>query len=305
MEEEIKMALQGEVQGEEIKMALEMADDKPSTGEPGNVIMRREIPKFDILYEECDEEIITELNLRVVYRHDGIKEQIEDELDLSIKLVDERICLETTAFEYPEDKDTGVTDLDNAWCVKELATDTQILNGQDVIVSDDEMNNGGPRPNVINNDDHHNLSVEEIVEDNTKDTDTDCLIFGDSLLKHLIKKHEKGKIKLKWTGKIEDLKHFVSLVFKCEGNWHTKKSGGKMNLHVFEERSGGFSLNYWSSNKTLLLQGNSATLIENKINNIIEKLSIKPAQTEKIMEVMNPESKIKGENKIVTKRRHH
>ena len=41
------------------------------------------------------------------------------------------------------------------------------------------MNNGGPRPNVINNDDH-NVSDEEIVEDNTKDTDTDCLIFGDS-----------------------------------------------------------------------------------------------------------------------------
>ena len=186
-------------------MALEMADDKSITGEPENVIMRREIPKCDILYEECDEG--TELNSGIVYRHDGIEEQIEDELDLGIKLVDERICLETTVFEFPEDKDTGVTDLDNDCCVKELATDTQILNSQDVIVSYDEMNNGGPRPNVINND--HNVSVEEIVEDNTKDTDTDCLIFGDSLLKHLIKKKEKGKMKLKWTGKIEDLKHFV------------------------------------------------------------------------------------------------
>ena len=107
-------------------MALEMADDKPSTGEPDNVIMRREIPKFDILYEECDEG--TELNSRVVYRHDGIKEQVEDESDPGIKLVDERICLETTAFEYPEDKATGVTDMDNACCVQELATDTQILN---------------------------------------------------------------------------------------------------------------------------------------------------------------------------------
>ena len=74
--------------------------------------MRREIPKFDILHKECKEG--TELNSRVVYRHDGTEEQIE-------------------AFEYPEDKDTGVTDLDNACCVKELATDTQILNGQDVM----------------------------------------------------------------------------------------------------------------------------------------------------------------------------
>ena len=161
-----------------LEMALEMADDKPSTGELDNVIMRREIPKFDILYEECDEG--TELNLRVVYCHDGIEQQIEDELDLGIKLVDERICLETSAFEYPDDKDTGVTDLDNACCVKELATATQISNSKDVIVSDDETNNGSPRPNAINNDDH-NVSVEEIVEDNTKDTDTDCLIFGDSL----------------------------------------------------------------------------------------------------------------------------
>ena len=171
-------------------MALEMADDKPNTGEPGNVIMIREMPKFDILYEECDEG--TELNSRVVYRHDGIEEQVEDELDLGIKLVDERICLETTAFEYPEDKDTGVTDMDNACCVQELATDTQILNSEDVIVSDAETNNGGPRPSVINNNDH-NVSVEEIVEDNTKDADTDCLIFGDSLLKHLIKKMKKER----------------------------------------------------------------------------------------------------------------
>ena len=74
---------------------------------------------------------------------------------------------------------------------------------------------------------------------------------------------------------------------------------------MFEERSGGFSLNYWSSNKTLLLQGNSgkATLIENKIDNIIEKLSTKPAQIEKIMEVINPESNMKGGNKIVTKKK--
>ena len=43
---------------------------------------------------------------------------------------------------------------------------------QDVIMSDAEMNNGGPRPSVINNDDH-NVSVEEIVEDNTKDIDMD------------------------------------------------------------------------------------------------------------------------------------
>ena len=58
-------------------MALEMAGDKPNTGEPHDVIMRREIPKFDILYGECDEG--TDLNSRAVYRHDGIEDQIEDE----------------------------------------------------------------------------------------------------------------------------------------------------------------------------------------------------------------------------------
>ena len=117
-------------------------------------------------------------------------------------------------------------------------------------------------------------------------------------------------MKLEWTGKVEDLKHLVSLVFKvyrelASWDWHTKMSGGKMNLHVFEERSGGFSLNCWSSNKTLLLQGNSgkATLIENKIDNITEKLSTKPAQTEKIMEVINPESEMKGGNKIAARKK--
>ena len=142
------------------------------------------------MYEECDKG--TELNSRVVYGHDGIEEQVRDELGLGIKIVDERICLETTAFEYPEDKDTGVTDMDSTCCVQELATDTQILNSQDVTVSDAETNNGGRRPSVINNDDH-TVSVEEIVEDNTKDTDTDCLIFEDSLLKQMIKKMKRER----------------------------------------------------------------------------------------------------------------
>ena len=44
-------------------------------------------------------------------------------------------------------------------------------------------------------------------------------------------------------------------------------------------------------------------MIENKIDDVIEKLSTKPAQTEKIMEVINPESKMKGENKIATKKK--
>ena len=90
------------------------------------MIMRRKIPKSDILHEECDAG--TELNSRAVYRHDGIEEQVEHEFDMGIKLVDETKCLETTASEDPEDKDTGVTDMDNACCVQELATDTQILN---------------------------------------------------------------------------------------------------------------------------------------------------------------------------------
>ena len=77
--------------------------------------------------------------------------------------MDERICLETTAFEYPEDKDTTVTDMNNAWCVQELAKKPHILNSQDAIVSDAETNNGGPRPSMINDDDH-NVSCEEIVE---------------------------------------------------------------------------------------------------------------------------------------------
>ena len=34
-------------------------------------------------------------------------------------------------------------------------------------------------------------------------------------------------MKLKWTGKTEDLKHFVSLVLKCEGIWHTKNPVAK------------------------------------------------------------------------------
>ena len=87
------------------------------------------------------------------------------------------------------------------------------------------------------------------------------LLFADSLLSCLSRKKVKGKESSIWSGKIQELKDFVSLILKKEGNWKIKKVKSKPQ-HVFENTEGKFIINWWTSSKTLNVQGDRAEDIE-------------------------------------------
>ena len=91
-------------------------------------------------------------------------------------------------------------------------------------------------------------------------TDTEIrdnvILFADTLLKYLkkYKASPKGKENFKWEGNFDDLKAFVSLILKAEGDWSgsEEKSTGKL---IFKEKHGKFCLNWWKSKHILLFQG--------------------------------------------------
>ena len=83
-----------------------------------------------------------------------------------------------------------------------------------------------------------------------------------------------------WSGKIQELKDFVSLILKMEGNWISKKVKSKPQ-HVFDEE-GKFIINLWTSSKTLNVQGDRAEDIEEKLDRF------KNSQSELVDEILEP-----------------
>ena len=94
-------------------------------------------------------------------------------------------------------------------------------------------------------------------------------------MKHLERRITKGKQQLKWNGKVQELKEFVTLVLKASGSWSMKKYAGKVNQHIFQEKKKSYTINFWPSKKTLIVQGNEkiAERINNKIDKILELMS--------------------------------
>ena len=101
----------------------------------------------------------------------------------------------------------------------------------------------------------------ELGDNESEDEEADVLIFSDSLLPCVSKEKVKRKENFMWSSKIQELKDFVSLILKKEGNWTSKKVKSKPQ-HVFEDREGKFSINWWTSSKTLNVQGDPAEEIE-------------------------------------------
>ena len=64
-------------------------------------------------------------------------------------------------------------------------------------------------------------------------------------------------------------------MLKASGSWSTKKYAGKVNQHIFQEKKKNYTINFWPSKKTLIVQGNEkiAERINNKIDKIIELMS--------------------------------
>ena len=112
----------------------------------------------------------------------------------------------------------------------------------------------------------------ELGDSESDNEEADVLLFADSLLSCLSRKKVKGKENFMWSGKIQELKDFVSLILKKEDNWTSKKVKSKPQ-HVFEDTERKFIINWWTSSKTLNVQGDRAENIEEKLDRLLRQIS--------------------------------
>ena len=128
-----------------------------------------------------------------------------------------------------------------------------------------------------------NESQESVHDDDTHYRST--LIFKENLVNHLTYKMVKGKVKLKWTGLLRELKEFVVLILEKDGHWHTRQQGG-VEVNVFDHAKSKFKLTWWSSTGTFTVQGNEKIChdIVKKVQNLVDdkaENSVKTGETTK------------------------
>ena len=75
------------------------------------------------------------------------------------------------------------------------------------------------------------------------------------------------------------------MILKKEGNWTSKKVKSKPQ-HVFKDTEEKFIINWWTSSKTLNVQGNRAEDIEEKLDRLLVKA--KNSQSELVDEILEP-----------------
>ena len=112
-----------------------------------------------------------------------------------------------------------------------------------------------------------NESQGSVHDDDTHNRST--LIFKEDLVNHLTYKMVKGKVKLKWTGLLRELKEFVVLILEKDGHWPTRQQGG-VEVNVFDHAKSKFKLTWWSSTGTFTVQGN-----EKVCHDIVKKVQIR------------------------------
>ena len=120
--------------------------------------------------------------------------------------------------------------------------------------------------------------------------------FADTLLQYIDKRSERGKTNFKWDGEPSQLKDFIALILKRNGQWKPRKAGAGEQMFVFQDKSENITLNVWQSSKTLTVQGNEdqAAKIEEQLDNLVN--SMRPEL--KKIEAQNTQSKKgKKENK--------
>ena len=137
-----------------------------------------------------------------------------------------------------------------------------------------------------------------VPEDQAEDSiETLKVLFGDTLLQYIDKRTERGKTNFKWDGEPSQLKDFITLILKRNGQWKPRKAGaGKQMCFFFQDKSENITLNFWQSSKTLTVQGNEdqTAKIEEQLDNLVN--SMRPEL--KKIEAQNTQSKKgKKENK--------
>ena len=98
---------------------------------------------------------------------------------------------------------------------------------------------------------HANEEMSSDTSDQEIDNAT-ILPFEDTLTKHLGRRTEGGKKKLKWNGTFNDLRDFVLLILEAKGKW-TSRQEQKFEVHSFIEEKAKFRLTWWTSSKTVFI----------------------------------------------------
>ena len=114
-------------------------------------------------------------------------------------------------------------------------------------------------------------SVNEEMSSDTSDQEIDnatILLFEDTLTKHLGRRTEGRKKKLKWNVTFIDLRDFVSLILEAKGKW-TSKQEQKIEVHSFIEEKAKFRLPWWMSSKTVFIQGAESPKIIKKVEELL------------------------------------
>ena len=115
--------------------------------------------------------------------------------------------------------------------------------------------------------------------------ETNKILFGDTLLKHL-KKVKGDKEQFKLTGDLQPFKDFTTLILIVHGT--QKKAGIK---HTFHEAQGKLTINWWQTNKTLHVQGghNIVEEYEERFSELISEGKSRSDSFEEITDTKNDE----------------
>ena len=153
-------------------------------------------------------------------------------------------------------------------------------------------------------------SVEEqlglgphVGESDDQSVETGITLFADTLLKYLDKRTERGKTNYKWDGNPDELKDFITLILKRDGQWKPKKAIGGKQMYIFTDGSGHLTLNFWQSSKTVSIQGNEKNIEkvqERQIENLFQDM--KPTLVKSEINTRDSESRTEqNEDDAVTK----
>ena len=94
---------------------------------------------------------------------------------------------------------------------------------------------------------------------------TDVFTY-DNLIDQIAINIKSGKDRFKFNGSLVELKEFIKLVLKIDGQWTV---GQDTNLNTFRSKCKQLIINYWITTKTLTLNGKKEERIKSKIKELV------------------------------------
>ena len=205
----------------------------------------------------------------------------KDEVSLEESFESEECSEDTDKDTQDTDRDTQDTDKDT----ENIDKDTQVSHNQDNIGLTVQTETPDQNSNQPNDEEKGKVTTVQdlnIQEDQADSVETLKIFFADSLLKYIDKRTERGKTNFKWDGEPTQLKDFITLILKRNGQWKTRKAGAGKQMFIFKDKSANLTMNLWQSSKTLTVQGNEdmTAKIEEQLDNLVNSMNPENAETQ-------------------------